>query len=67
MRTSLSLFDAHFLRFFCKLGSERRHQIADVSLKDYTVVDAQGLGETPDHALYISVAVLGQLTRELRG
>ena len=53
----------HFLRLVCRLGSERRHRTADVSYKDYTVVEAQGVGETPDHALYIGVAILAQKPR----
>jgi SAM-dependent methyltransferase len=50
----------HFVRLVCRLGSKSRHQLADVSLKNYTVVEAQGLGETPDHGLYIGLAVLAQ-------
>ena len=53
----------HFVRLVCRLGSKRRHQMADGSLKDYTVVGAQGVGETPDHALYIGVAILAQKPR----
>ena len=53
----------YFVRLVCRLGSERRHQMADGSLKDYTVVGAQGVGETPDHALYIGVAILAQKPR----
>jgi SAM-dependent methyltransferase len=57
------IVSTYFLRLDCKSGSECRHQMADVSLKDYTVVEAQGVGETPDHALYIGVAVLAQKPR----
>jgi SAM-dependent methyltransferase len=53
----------YFVRLVCRLGSERRHQMADVAYKNYTVVEAQGPGETPDHALYIGVAILAQKPR----
>lgn len=43
-----------------RLGAERRHCMADKSLVDQMVVDADGAGESALHSLYIDVAILAR-------
>lgn len=43
-----------------RLGSERRHRMADQALANYRLVDANGEGASYDHGIYICVGVLGR-------
>lgn len=56
-------YGALFTRLFAlieRLGGKRRHDMADKTLADCRVVDANKEGLSPKHALYICVAVVAR-------